>query len=93
MCIISDKKGLQTLGYVYFIYLFIYSGLEFTLTFLTHYLFEFTSMQQGWMFLAIGLIMAILQGGWVRTIPPNKTKSTAELVKCFNNFYKNSNIH
>ncbi|XP_076242393.1 major facilitator superfamily domain-containing protein rtet isoform X2 [Calliopsis andreniformis] len=76
---VQDKKSLQTLGYAYFIYLFIYSGLEFTLTFLTHYLFEFTSMQQGWMFLAIGLIMAILQGGWVRTIPSNKTKSTAEL--------------
>ncbi|XP_033324786.1 major facilitator superfamily domain-containing protein rtet [Megalopta genalis] len=76
---LQDKKCLKTLGYVYFMYLFLYSGLEFTLTFLTHYLFEFTSMQQGWMFLGIGLVMALLQGGWVRTIPPNKTKSTAEL--------------
>ncbi|XP_076630340.1 major facilitator superfamily domain-containing protein rtet isoform X1 [Colletes latitarsis] len=76
---LQDKKNLRTLGCAYFMYLFIYSGLEFTLTFLTHYLFEFTSMQQGWMFLGIGLVMAILQGGWVRTIPPNKTKSTAEL--------------
>lgn len=32
------------------------------------------------MFLGIGLVMAILQGSWVRTIPPNKTKSVAELV-------------
>ena len=37
-------------------------------------------MQQGWMFLGIGLVMAILQGSWVRTIPPNKTKSVAGLV-------------
>lgn len=42
-------------------------------------------MQQGWMFLGIGLIMAILQGSWIRTIPSNKTKSIAELVN-------NSNI-
>ncbi|XP_003705957.1 major facilitator superfamily domain-containing protein rtet [Megachile rotundata] len=75
----QDKKNLKTLGYAYFMYLFIYSGLEFTLTFLTHYLFEFTSMQQGWMFLGIGLVMAILQGSWVRTIPSNKTKSAVEL--------------
>lgn len=48
-------------------------------------------MQQGWMFLGIGLIMAILQGGWVRHIPPNKTKAISELVKNFNlynHFYK-----
>ncbi|XP_076165229.1 major facilitator superfamily domain-containing protein rtet isoform X1 [Ptiloglossa arizonensis] len=76
---LQDEKSLRTLGCAYFMYLFIYSGLEFTLTFLTHYLFEFTSMQQGWMFLGIGLVMAILQGSWVRTIPPNKTKSAAEL--------------
>ncbi|XP_025160908.1 major facilitator superfamily domain-containing protein 10 isoform X2 [Harpegnathos saltator] len=75
----QDQQDLKTLGRAYFIYLFIYSGLEFTLTFLTHHTFGFTSMQQGWMFLAIGLIMAILQGGWVRHIPPNKTKAISEL--------------
>ena len=41
-----DHKALQTQGLVYFIYLFLYSGLEFTLTFLTHNRFNFTSMQQ-----------------------------------------------
>ena len=30
----------------YFIYLFLYSGMEFTLTFLTHIRFDFTPMQQ-----------------------------------------------
>ncbi|KAG7200483.1 hypothetical protein KM043_001049 [Ampulex compressa] len=75
----DDRKNLKVLGITYFTYLFIYSGLEFTLTFLTHYLFEFTSMQQGWMFLGIGLTMALLQGSWVRTIPPHRTKSISEL--------------
>lgn len=75
----ADLQELQRLGLIYFVYLFIYSGLEFTLTFLTHHVFNYTSMQQGWMFFAIGITMALMQGGYVRRIPPNKTKSTAIL--------------
>lgn len=52
----SDLAQLQRLGIVYFVYLFIYSGLEFTLTFLTHHVFNYNSMQQGWMFFTIGEI-------------------------------------
>ena len=72
-----DKKSLRTLGLVYFLYLFLYSGLEFTLTFLTHIRFEFTSMQQGKMFLFIGILMALVQGGYARRIPQGKEKSVA----------------
>lgn len=75
-----DIKKLRTLGTVYFIYLFLYSGLEFTLTFLTHNKFGYTSMQQGYMFFGIGITMALLQGGWVRRIPPARTATTATLV-------------
>ncbi|XP_063989492.1 major facilitator superfamily domain-containing protein 10 isoform X1 [Diachasmimorpha longicaudata] len=75
----SDLKRLRTLGHTYFLYLFIYSGLEFTLTFLTHHAFGFTSMQQGYMFLMIGVTMATLQGGFVRRIPSEKTKFFTEL--------------
>lgn len=83
--VVLDKQNLKALGRVYFVYLFIYSGLEFTLSFLTHYKFNFTSMHQGWMFLCIGLIMAILQGSWIRRVPPHKTKKVAEMVNiiCF----------
>lgn len=73
----KDKKELQILGLVYFVYLFIYSGLEFTLTFLTHHKFGFTSVEQGWMFFGLGLTMAVLQGGWVRRVPPHNTKNMA----------------
>ncbi|KAK4872045.1 hypothetical protein RN001_016169 [Aquatica leii] len=73
----SDITQLRKLGTVYFIYLFIYSGLEFTLTFLTHHTFKYNSMQQGWMFFGIGIIMAVIQGSYVRKIPPHKIKSTA----------------
>ncbi|CAH1967511.1 unnamed protein product [Acanthoscelides obtectus] len=73
----SRIQQLRKLGVIYFVYLFIYSGLEFTLTFLTHHVFSYTSMQQGWMFFVIGAIMALLQGGYVRKVPQKKIKSTA----------------
>ena len=42
----KKHKELQQIGLAYFIYLFLYSGMEFTLTFLTHIRFNFTPMQQ-----------------------------------------------
>ncbi|XP_038560240.1 major facilitator superfamily domain-containing protein 10 [Micropterus salmoides] len=63
-------KNLQLLGLVYFCYLFLFSGLEFTLSFLTHQRFHFTSMQQGKMFFFIGVVMALIQGGYARRIKP-----------------------
>ena len=71
----EDKAALKTIGRTFFLYLFLYSGLEFTLTFLTHLRFNFTSMDQGKMFLFIGTLMAIVQGGYVRKIPPGKEKT------------------
>jgi len=73
----EEKASLKTLGASYFIYLFLYSGLEFTLTFLTHLRFNFTSMDQGKMFLYIGVLMALIQGGYVRRIPVGKEKGMA----------------
>ena len=45
---LEEKKHreLQQIGLAYFIYLFLYSGMEFTLTFLTHIRFNFTPMDQ-----------------------------------------------
>ncbi|XP_028270223.1 major facilitator superfamily domain-containing protein 10 isoform X2 [Parambassis ranga] len=63
-------QKLRVLGLVYFCYLFLFSGLEFTLSFLTHQRFQFTSMQQGKMFFFIGVIMALIQGGYARRIKP-----------------------
>uniref|UniRef100_A0A667Y0G9 Major facilitator superfamily domain-containing protein 10 n=1 Tax=Myripristis murdjan TaxID=586833 RepID=A0A667Y0G9_9TELE len=63
-------QRLKLLGLVYFLYLFLFSGVEFTLSFLTHQRFQFTSMQQGRMFFFIGIIMALIQGGYARRIKP-----------------------
>ncbi|CAO1422447.1 unnamed protein product [Diamesa tonsa] len=75
----SDLQSLKQLGYIYFIYLFIYSGLEFTVTFLMYHKFGFTSIDQAKMFLTTGVIMATLQGAVVRRIPQHLTKKAAVL--------------
>lgn len=65
-------EKLRRLGLIYFCYLFLFSGLEFTLSFLTHQRFKFTSMQQGKMFFFVGIVMALIQGGYARRIKPGK---------------------
>ncbi|KAJ0177309.1 hypothetical protein K1T71_007318 [Dendrolimus kikuchii] len=72
-----QSKFLSKLGLIYFLYLFTYSGLEFTITFLTHHTFHYTAMQQGKMFLVIGLIMAVLQGGASRRLGPKGAERAA----------------
>ncbi|XP_045535832.1 major facilitator superfamily domain-containing protein 10 isoform X2 [Papilio machaon] len=75
-----QNKVLSNLGLIYFLYLFIYSGLEFTITFLTHHTFAYTAMQQGKMFLVIGVIMAVLQGGAARRLGPRGAETAARLA-------------
>ncbi|XP_035230121.1 major facilitator superfamily domain-containing protein 10-like isoform X1 [Stegodyphus dumicola] len=73
----EEKRALQKIGLIYFLFLFIYSGLEYSLSFLTHMRFMFTSMQQGKMYLFSGLIMIVIQGGYVRRIPAGKEIGSA----------------
>ncbi|KAL4232249.1 Major facilitator superfamily domain-containing protein 10 [Mactra antiquata] len=68
----KDLSDIRKVGAVYFIYLFLYSGLEFTLTFLTHNRLNYDSMQQGKMFFFIGFIMTLVQGGYVRRVAAGK---------------------
>uniref|UniRef100_UPI00358E0A23 major facilitator superfamily domain-containing protein 10 n=1 Tax=Myxine glutinosa TaxID=7769 RepID=UPI00358E0A23 len=64
----ADLHHLRQLGRLYFLYIFIYSGLEFTLAFLTHTRFHYSSMQQGKMLFLVGVAMAAVQGGYVRRV-------------------------
>nr|XP_025743079.1 major facilitator superfamily domain-containing protein 10 isoform X7 [Callorhinus ursinus] len=69
----GDGLGsLRRLGLVYFLYLFLFSGLEYTLSFLAHQRFQFSSLQQGKMFFFIGLTMATVQGAYARRISPGR---------------------
>lgn len=73
----KDIQALRTIGEIYFLYLFLYSGLEFTVTFLMYHKFGYTSMDQAKMFLTTGLVMTLLQGSVVRRLPEAKIKSYA----------------
>lgn len=79
---------MQKVGWIYFLFLFLYSGLEFTLPFLTHIRFDFDkydfyivfphpcvlnfSMQQGKVYLFTGLLMLPIQAKYVRKTPIEK---------------------
>lgn len=73
----KEHKVLQTTGLIYFSYLLFYSGLEFTLSFLTHMRFGFSSMDQGKLYLVAGILMAIIQGGYIRRIKSGREPSIA----------------
>lgn len=73
----AKGASLRQLGSIYFMYLFLFSGLEFTLTFLGHHRFQFTHMDQGKMFAVLGITMALVQGGYVRRKMEKKEKKMA----------------
>ncbi|EDO49252.1 predicted protein, partial [Nematostella vectensis] len=73
----AELQTVRAIGRVYFLFLFFFSGLEFTLTFLTHKNFQYTSMNQGMMFFYVGSVMATVQGGYVRRLPAGAEKKTA----------------
>ncbi|KAG9479551.1 hypothetical protein GDO78_011530 [Eleutherodactylus coqui] len=77
----ESLQNLRVLGLVYFLYLFLFSGLEYTISFLTHQRFQFSSMQQGKMFFFIGITMAVIQGGYARRIKPgNEVKAVKRAI-------------
>jgi len=57
---------LRVLRWTHFAFLSIFSGVEFTLTFLTFDLFDWNNSQNGRMLALIGILSALLQGGYVR---------------------------
>lgn len=73
----QESQVLKQTGRIYFYYLLFYSGLEFTLSFLTHLRFGFTSMQQGKLYLFSGILMAIIQGGYIRRVEGGKESMLA----------------
>ncbi|KAJ2850635.1 hypothetical protein IWW36_001746 [Coemansia brasiliensis] len=62
----QQRQLLQRLNLLHFTYLFFFSGMEYTLTFLTHDQFSFSNGQQGRLLGFIGILSTLLQGMWVR---------------------------
>ncbi|MGB1012943.1 MAG: MFS transporter [Nannocystaceae bacterium] len=62
--------GLDRTNLIYFLYILGFAGMEFTLTFLARDRFGYTSQDNVWIFLYVGLLMALVQGGVVRRLAP-----------------------
>ncbi|KAI1472521.1 MFS general substrate transporter [Daldinia caldariorum] len=58
------------LNLVHFAFLLFFSGMEFSLPFMTYDLFQYSSAQNGRLLGYVGLIASILQGGVTRRLPP-----------------------
>ncbi|KAI8575414.1 hypothetical protein K450DRAFT_261905 [Umbelopsis ramanniana AG] len=58
--------NLRILNAIHAFHLFIFSGMEFTLVFLTFDIFDYTNMQQGRLLGFIGIMSSLIQGGYVR---------------------------
>ncbi|EIE78447.1 hypothetical protein RO3G_03151 [Rhizopus delemar RA 99-880] len=57
---------LMSLNRIMGVFSFIFSGMEFTLVFLTFDVLDFSHMQQGKLLSYMGIISALIQGGYVR---------------------------
>jgi len=55
---------------VYFVFMFAFAGMEFTLTFLGANRFGFGPIDNAWMMVFVGLVLVIVQGGIVRKLAP-----------------------
>ncbi|KAI0105680.1 major facilitator superfamily domain-containing protein [Nemania sp. FL0031] len=58
------------LNTVHFLFLLFFSGMEFSLPFMTYDLFQYTSSNNGRLLGYIGLVASVLQGGVTRRLPP-----------------------
>jgi ferrochelatase len=59
-------KEVNLTNYAYFLFIMAFSGMEFTLTFLAFERLGYSAMDNAYMFIFIGFIIAFVQGGYVR---------------------------
>ena len=64
----------------YFVFMFAFAGMEFTLTFLGADRFGFTPQQNAWMMVFVGFILALVQGGLFADWLPNLEKSRSRCL-------------
>jgi MFS family permease len=58
--------GINLTNFAYFLFITAFSGMEFTLTFLAVERLGYTSMDNAYMFIFIGFVIGMVQGGYVR---------------------------
>ena len=64
----NPGSGARTTSLVYLLFMLAFSGMEFTLTFLAVERFAFSPLQNGGIFVFVGFIMILVQGGLVRRL-------------------------
>ncbi|BFZ58223.1 hypothetical protein PYCC9005_005285 [Savitreella phatthalungensis] len=72
------RRRLRNASAAHFAHLFLFSGMEFSLTFLTFELFHFSSAQNGRLLGFIGIFASLIQGGYIRrkkSLSPNNDLS------------------
>ena len=65
-----DIPGVSRTNMVYFLFLVAFAGMEFTLTFLAKDRLGYTRHDMMWIFIFVGVIIALVQGGVVRRMAP-----------------------
>lgn len=58
--------GVSRTNFAYFLFLLAFSGMEFSLTFLAHDRLHYGAGKNALMFLFVGLVLVVIQGGYVR---------------------------
>jgi len=79
----EDASILRSYAKTYFLFLLLFSAIEFTLCFLTHIRFSFESYEQGRIFLFCGLMMIFIQGAFVRRVTDEKSQTRGALIGLF----------
>jgi MFS family permease len=65
-----EVPGLRRVNLLSFLYLIAFSAMEFSLTFLTVERFAYSPRQNAAMFVFVGLVIALVQGGLIRRLAP-----------------------
>ena len=65
-----DLPGVVRTNLIYFVYLVAFAAIEFTLTFLAKERLDYGPRDMVWIFVFVGLIIALVQGGLVRRVAP-----------------------
>ena len=64
----NSHRAIRRTNFTYLCYMIAFSGMEFTLTFLAVERFQYSPLQNGLMFVYIGLLLIVVQGGLVRRL-------------------------
>jgi MFS family permease len=64
------ENGIRQVNWLFLIFITAFSGMEFTLTFFAVERFSYSPAQNGYIFLYVGFLLVLIQGGIVRRLSP-----------------------